>query len=52
MRRFAAGGFVGATWATWMAMGPPPLGTAVLIVGVVMWLLWPDLTRAWKELAV
>lgn len=51
MRRFVAGGFVGATWATWTAVGPPTMGTAVLLVAVVTWLLWLDLTRVWKELA-
>jgi uncharacterized membrane protein YdcZ (DUF606 family) len=51
VRRFVAGGFVGATWATWTAIGPPTLGTAVLIVVVVTGLLWSDLTRTWRELA-
>jgi hypothetical protein len=49
MRRFAAGGFVGATWATWTVMGPPPVGTAVLIGSVLVWLLWPELRWAWAQ---
>lgn len=49
MRHSVAGFFVGASWISWVCQGAPSLGTALLLLVVLMGLLWPELTRVWKE---